>query len=98
MGTSTRTVKVSDLAEKSVAFKLGVQRVLFKRVKYVKPFVIRFTFFVYDMAGFVGTANFIWDLRKILQLIILRNFDTNKIIMVRHFNDPRIKGFFPPEM
>jgi hypothetical protein len=98
MGISTRNIKVSDLAEKTVAFKLGVPRVAFKRVKYVKPFVIRFTFFVYDFYGFVGTANFIWDLRKILQLIVLRNIDTSEIIMVRHFNDPQVKGFFPPEI
>jgi hypothetical protein len=98
MAISSRQIKVSDMVEKNIAFRLGVQRVAFKRLKYVKAFVMRFTFFVYDIHGFVGTVNFIWDLRKLQQLVILRNFQTNKIMIIRHFNEPRIKGFFPQEI
>lgn len=94
MGVTTRSIKVSDMAERSIAYKLGVERVRFGRLKHVKPFVFRFTFFVYDFYGFVGTANLFWDLRKISQFIVLKNYETNKMIFIRHLNEPQVQGFF----
>ena len=94
MALITKQIKVSNKVEQSLENKLGVDDVLFKRVKFVTPFIFRFTFFVLNGGRMVGSLNYFWDTRKPQQLIYLRRFVDKKIIKVRHLNEPRVRNFY----
>lgn len=94
MALITKQVKVSNKTEKMIADRLGVDKALFKRLKFVNPNVMRFTFFLVDDSEMVGTLNHFWDVRKINHLIFLKRFIDDKVIKVRHLNDSRVSKFF----
>lgn len=97
MALITKQVKVSNKVEAAIAKKLGVEQALFKRVKFVTPFVFRFSFFLIKKGEMVGTLNYFWDIRKPQQMIFIKRFSDNGIMRVRHMNEPRIQNFLDEE-
>lgn len=94
MALITKQLKVSNKAEKIVADKLGVDRAHFKRLKFVNPNIMRFSFFIINGREMVGTLNYFWDIRKINQFVVLRRFEDKEVKKFRHMNQSGIKDFF----
>lgn len=94
MALITKQVKVSNRAESYLADKLNVDKALFKRLKYVNPNVMRFTFFILQDSEIIGTVNYFWDFRKINHIIYLRRFSDKKITKVKHLNQRGVSDFF----
>lgn len=97
MALITKQVKVSNKVEDRLAKILGVDKTAFKRVKYVTPFIFRHSYFVYNNGKMIGTANYFWDIRKPQQFVIFKRFSDDKLLKVRHLNNPKVDNFFNEE-
>jgi hypothetical protein len=97
MALITKQVKISNKVEGRLAKLFKADSVLFKRLKFVTPFIFRFTFFVLKGGKVIGTLNYFWDIRKMNQWIFLRRFSDNKIIRLRHLYNQNVPTFFGEE-
>ena len=94
MALITKPVKVSNRVEGRLEDLLNVDRVSFKRLKFVNLYIFRFTFFVQNKGKTVGTINYFWDIRKMYQWIILRRFSDTETLRLRHLNGNKYQNFF----
>lgn len=94
MALITKQVKVSNKVEKRIADLLGVDKALFKRVKFNTMFRFRHSYFLFKNGEMVGTLNYFWDVRKPNQIIVLKRFSDGEMLKVRHMNQSGVKDFF----